>query len=571
MASIFRLLQFLVRLSGERRATRYKVVAVIVFGVASGACSAAFIGLINTAINSEDRSRLVAGFVALCVLLPVLRFLSAFLLIRVSQGTQFELSLKLCRRFLAAPLRDLERLGSPRLLATLTDDVQMVVNSVSNVPLLLMHVTVILGSLVYLAWLSWPVLFLVLSCIVLGVLSYRLPMRRSQEHFDRARESWDRLLGHYTGLAQGMKELKVNAARRRDFLLDLLEPTARARMRHVVLGNTLFSAAASWGQVIFFVLIGVLLFVVPGSMGVNQEILTGYTLAIFYMLTPLEVILNQVPVLGRGAIAVGRIERLGVSLEGIPEEALTQDAAPPKPSWRNLELVGVTHTYYREEAEERFTLGPIDLTLRPGETLFVVGGNGSGKTTLAKILLGLYTPATGRVVLDGEPVTAATLDRYRQLFSAVFSDFFLFDTLLGLDQGDLDIRARHYLSVLLLERKLSVRDGRLSTLDLSQGQRKRLALLTAYLEDRPIYVFDEWAADQDPSFKRVFYRELLPDLTRRGKAVVVISHDDAYFDAADRIVKLGDGHIESESGRHPAPTPGAVAGGVPKGTVRGRG
>jgi putative pyoverdin transport system ATP-binding/permease protein len=129
----------------------------------------------------------------------------------------------------------------------------------------------------------------------------------------------------------------------------------------------------------------------------------------------------------------------------------------------------------------------------------------------------------------------------------VFSDFHLFESLLGLEGPELDERAREYIGQLKLTPKIEVKDGALSTLDLSQGQRKRLALLTAYLEDRPVYLFDEWAADQDPLFKEVFYYQLLPELKAKGKTIVVISHDDHYYHVADRIVKLEYGAVEYDS------------------------
>jgi putative ATP-binding cassette transporter len=246
------------------------------------------------------------------------------------------------------------------------------------------------------------------------------------------------------------------------------------------------------------------------------------------------------------------VEDLGLSLteaRGEPDAPL----ALPAPSWNVLELDGVAHTYGSEaDADETFTLGPIDLEIQAGELIFIVGGNGSGKTTLAKVIAGLYAPEAGQVKVDGEPVTVENRDDHRQRFSAVFSDFFLFDTLLGLETTELDARAKGYLQELHLDKKVKVKDGALSTLDLSQGQRKRLALLTAYLEDRSIYLFDEWAADQDPEFKEIFYRQILGELKARGKTVLVISHDDRYFDVADRILKL-------EEGRLLAPEPAASA------------
>jgi putative ATP-binding cassette transporter len=211
--------------------------------------------------------------------------------------------------------------------------------------------------------------------------------------------------------------------------------------------------------------------------------------------------------------------------------------------FNEVELAGVTHSYHQENDDSHFMVGPVNLAFRPGEIVFLVGGNGCGKSTLAKIIAGLYPPEAGGIRVDGRPVTDANRDDYRQLFSAVFSDFYLFDSLLGLNGANLDEQAQLYLRQLHLDRKVKILGQKLSTISLSQGQRKRLALLTAYLENRPFYLFDEWASDQDPEFKNIFYKQLLPDLKARGKAVLVITHDDNYFSCADRIIKLDYGQV----------------------------
>jgi putative ATP-binding cassette transporter len=208
-----------------------------------------------------------------------------------------------------------------------------------------------------------------------------------------------------------------------------------------------------------------------------------------------------------------------------------------------LKIDAVCHRFPGLTDENPLTLGLIDLTVQEGEILFIVGGNGSEKTTLAMLLLGLYEPERGHIELNGIIVDQINLPLYRQYFSAIFADFHVFDEIYFEEDREIFIQAMHYLEKLELDHKVRIEANRFSSTSLSLGQRKRMALVSSCLEDRPIYLFDEWAADQDPAFKRVFYMELLPELKQRGKTVIVVSHDDSYFHCADRIVKLIDGAL----------------------------
>jgi putative ATP-binding cassette transporter len=415
-------------------------------------------------------------------------------------------------------------------------------NALAGIPTIIMQATILLASLVYLGWLSWPVLIGVVIFMSLGMFAFQLAIQKASRYMRLAREDQDSLFQHFRALIDGNKELKLHRNRRHSFMTRVLEATAGSNRRHNVLATGISTAAGGMGQILFFLLIGLLVFVLPTYTNTSTEVLTGYTLLLLFVMMPIEILSLMLPTLFRAGISLQKVESLGLSLAANTTEKEAAETAVP--AWETVELHGVAHSYYREAENSRFTLGPIDLTLTPGELVFITGGNGSGKTTLAKLLMGLYPPEAGELRLNGAAVTDENRDWYRQHFTVVFSDFFLFDSLLGLEAPRLDDKAREYLVKLQLNHKLEVKEGVLSTTQLSQGQRKRLALLTAYLEDRSIYLFDEWAADQDPTFKQLFYHSLLPELKARGKTVIVISHDDHYYDVADRLIKLEDGKLE---------------------------
>ena len=534
------LITFLVRYS------RTSVTLAVIAGIISGVSNAGLLALFNAALTNSGytKATLVWSFVGLCLFLPATRFASEILLTRLAQGALFRLRMRLSRQILTAPLRHLEEVGSHRLLAALTDDVPTITNTLVLIPILCINIAITIGGLVYLGWLSWFVLLVVLGFMALGILTYQLPVIRALRYFRLAREDGDALYNHFQALTNGTKELKLHSRRRDAFLSQVLESTAASLQKRNVTGMTIFTAAASWGQILVFVVVGLILFGLPVVKQIDTQTLIGYTITLLYLMTPLQLIMNTAPALGRANVALKKVEDLGLLLAAQGTEDASVTELTSATNWQHLELAGVTHAYRREGEKESFTLGPIDMTLYPGELVFLVGGNGSGKTTLAKLLTGLYVPEAGEVCFNGRPITDDNREYYRQHFSMVFSDFYLFESLLGLDTPKLDEQARDYLSQLKLDDKVEIKDGVLSTTDLSQGQRKRLALLTAYLEDRPIYVFDEWAADQDPLFKEIFYHQLLPELKAKGKSVLVISHDDRYYDVADRVIKLEYGKVD---------------------------
>jgi len=304
--------------------------------------------------------------------------------------------------------------------------------------------------------------------------------------------------------------------------------------------------AKALGSMLFFVVIAVALAMQSLWPSGDKSVTSGFVLVLLYMKGPLEHLISTLPIISKAQIAFRRIAELSRQFSSPEPHLLLDDSRPSAKTLDSLQLKDVSYTFPRVEGCEPFQLGPVNLTIKQGEIVFVVGENGCGKTTLIKLLLGLYAPQSGSVVVDGQPVSAQSRDDYRQLFTTIFADYYLFDDVI---QGDQPVPedATRYLKRLEIDHKVSIRDGVFSTTDLSTGQRKRLALVSAWLEERPVLVFDEWAADQDPTFRRIFYTELLPDLKRLGKTIIVISHDDRYFDVADQLIHMANGKVKLES------------------------
>lgn len=530
------------------RGSRVMMFCTFVGALLSGAANAGLLALVNTSLSEDGQpTRLaIACFIALTVVRLLTNLVAQVALARFSQRNSAALRRDLVGKILAVPLRQLEELGAPRLMVALTEDVLSLTEAMFAIPTFAVNIAILIGGAIYLGYLSPTVLAAMGVFIVCGAMAYRVLIRRGFRHLYEARDEQDRLFKHFRALTEGIKELKLHRERRGVFLAESIHGCTERYKRHVIAAETRFIFAQNWSHLLFFTLVGLILYLLPNVRHVSPQALTGYVVATLYLMGPLSGVLGCLSLFGRASAALRKIEQLGLALAERTGDHCPVTPPPPPPSFEKLELCGVTHSYHREKEDDHFLLGPIGLTFRPGEIVFLVGGNGSGKSTLAKVITGLYPPEKGVIRFNGRVVTEQNRDDYRQLFSAIFADYYLFDNLLGQPGCDLDGHACGYLEKLHLEHKVKVVDGVLSTTQLSQGQRKRLALLNAYLEDRPFYLFDEWASDQDPLFKELFYLQLLPELKARHKTVLAITHDDKYFQLADRIIKLDYGRVVSE-------------------------
>jgi putative pyoverdin transport system ATP-binding/permease protein len=524
------------------RSSRAWVALSAAAGVVAGGCGVALIALIHAELDRASPSalRLAIAFGGLCILAASARVVAQLAMARLGQGTVAQLRVTLCRKILDLPLARFEERGSGGMLAVLTDDVTNVAGALTGIPHIAINAPIVVFGLAYAGSLSPMILAGGLVFAAIAIFGYVMLGRSGLKQLRRAREGHDRLVEHTRSVIDGFRELKQNRARREALLTDALEPAAALVRDRGLAGLARFALADGWGQLAYFGFVGFLVFVLPAIQPIDRATLSGAVLVILYLLAPLDALLMWLPILGRARASLRKIEMMLPELESLGRK---EPAPHPLAFHDSLQLEGVTHAYPGESGDRGFLLGPVDLVIPAGELLFLAGGNGSGKTTLVKLLTGLYEPDSGRVVLDGRPIAAQDGESYRQLFSVVYADGYLFSQLFGIDGPDVDDQAREGLERLGLAGKTRVERGAFSTIDLSQGQRRRLALLAACLEDRPILVFDEWAANQDPLFKKFFYLDVLPELRANGKTIIVISHDEEFYDVADRIVRLLDGRI----------------------------
>ena len=478
-------------------------------------------------------------FALVCLFIFVARTASQVILTRISMDVTTDLRTRMYRRISSAPIADLERVGMPRLIASITADIPVIIAGARLLPELLTNGVTLIGMLGFLLYLNAGVFWFVMGCIGFGVITYQLPMMIGRRYLVRARRNLDDLHESIRGLVHGAKELKLNRDKRADYFERALAHDETRVRETAKTGHSIMGVAVNYGGMIVFFVIGAVSFVFVNHQAIDSQTLSGVIMALLYITGPVGALLNFIPQFTTAQIALKRFNEL---FDRIPEEQIDHDA-PKRSGWSKLRLEDATYHYPDRADESGFTVGPLDLEIRRGEITFIVGGNGSGKSTLSKLITLHYLPDGGSAYFDTERVDASNISGFRCGIAAIYSDYFLFDRPLGVDPERAGPKIDEYLREFALDGKVRFENGRFSTLALSDGQKRRLALVVAMLEDAEMYLFDEWAADQDPVFKGVFYNRILPDLKSRGKAVVAISHDDRYFHLADQLIVMRDGAV----------------------------
>lgn len=535
-----------------------KVFVAVMLGALAGAAYTLIIPMVLSVLNPDggdfatvgrdtvvvlswevSNYRFAALFALTCAFILFARTASQIILVRVSLDISTDLRQRMYERISAAPIAALESVGLSRLIASITSDVPVIVAGARLLPEMLTSSVTLIGMLGFLLYLNPAAFWFVMGCILFGGLTYQIPVLLGRRELTRARRHVDDLYESIRGLIHGAKELKLNHDKREDYYHNVLNVAEYDMRKASKLGHSIMCVAQNYGNLITFFVIGAVSFVFVNHNAISRQELSGVIMVLLYVTGPVNTLLNFIPQFTAAQIALRKVNDV---FSQIPTEdvAHTGDA---RRDWTTMRFDEVVYRYCERNGEPGFVVGPLSLELRKGEIAFIVGGNGSGKSTLSKLVTLHHRPASGTIAFDGIAVDASNLAGFRRGVAAIYSDYYLFDRALGVGGRDVEQDVATYLKALGLEHKVTFRDGRFSTLALSDGQKRRLALVAAYLEDAELYLFDEWAADQDPTFKAVFYNRILPDLKSRGKAIVAITHDDRFFHLADRLIVMNEGQI----------------------------
>ena len=441
-------------------------------------------------------------------------------------------------------LPDVERIGRSRIYNAISKEIQALAQNsntlvaVTQMSLLVVFAT---GYLLVLSVTAFGIAIVFMSVAVAIYLGRLKAVNKAIGESIGAELGLHDLL---EGILDGFKEVKFNALRSQQISDDLLEASLDAAESRVTAQSELVRNYV-FTQNVFFLLLATMVFIVPRISDIDVQIIVKLTTAILFVTSAIAGVVSSVPVFINANASAGNIMNLQRAI-GTSSKLLsdTSRAIVAPPIFGSIEIRDMSFSY--GEGAESFHVGPFNLKFSAGELIFISGGNGSGKSTFMRLLTSLYWPKDGYIAVDGQRVTHENVEAYRALFCAIFGDYHIFKRLYGVAPEALaEIPA--LLKLFEIEDKTALVDGAFTTVDLSAGQRKRLALIVALLEQRQICILDEWAADQDPIFRRKFYEDLLPMFKARGMTVIAVTHDDRYFDVADRRLHMEEGKIVRET------------------------
>lgn len=524
----------------------------ILFIVAiSGMASSGILALVNISSNSAHNQTLNYYYSAIYFVLFLLFFIAkdysfkhiAIEIEKIIKKSRDRISDKIIK----CELVTMESLDTSSLFTRLTKDTTIISQASFQITAAVQSIVMVFFAMLYILTLSKIAFFIIIITATISSIIYLGFQKEFTATLHKEDKIEENFITSLTSIIEGFKEIKINSYKK-DKILENHKQVLDEFTNSKVKTSALFITAIMYGEVFLYMLLAIIIFLLPHISDMESITMIQLTAATLYIIGPFRMIVNSIPLLSQTETAILNINALEKEMDDAYHKVnFTESNNEVINGFNNITLEKVEFFYHNNFGEKVFSIGPIDLNIKKGEMIFIVGGNGSGKSTFTKTLLGLYEPQIGSISVDDEQIDKYNYQAYRDLFSIILTDFHLFDKFYGLEDVDKK-EVNKLLKEMQLNKKTKFIDGRFTNTSLSTGQRKRLALILAILEDKEIYVFDEWAADQDPEFRKYFYTTLLKKLKDRGKTIIAVTHDDAYFSEADRVFEINCGQINQYKG-----------------------
>jgi putative ATP-binding cassette transporter len=525
---------------------------LLVMSGLGGISNASILAAINTGVQEAGTGQKPGLWAGALFVIALFLFMKTQQFVTITATAEIEaiihkIRIRIMNQIRRSELLEMERIGRARIVASVTSDTAILTQASNMLCFTVQGAVLVFFVGFYVAYLSLAAFLLTLfifagAATVFHYKSGRLARQKAES------AAWERrLFDRLIDFLDGFKEVRLNKLRSDDLFADALEVSKTAANIKIRTQAETFKMIVLT-QISMYILLGAVVFVAPNlSDSLGGTSLAKATTALLFVVGACFGLVQSIPILLNANAAADRIGRLEEALRDIVADTEPREIAAAPKHFDRIEMHNIVFRYTDKFSDTVFKIGPIDFNLKSGELIFITGGNGSGKSTFLRVLSGLYPPDSGEVLLDGQPVTNATRDHYRGLMSAIFFDYHLFQRLYGIEADPAEIE--RLLAKFRLTDKTSLTNGEFRTLDLSGGQRRRLALIVSMLEKRPIMILDEWTAEQDPEFRRKFYDELLPEMLQAGATLVVITHDDRYLDELHlpaRRIRFDEGRIVEE-------------------------
>jgi cyclic peptide transporter len=545
MLKIFRIFQ-------ERAKFFYLVLALL--GLVNSILYSSILICINSVIN-KTRLPFIAEvhwmiYVALVLSALLVSKMFQTYLVRLTLDVQYDFEISILKKLLSASYEAFNRTGSEKIYTAISDT--RILSQVPESFINILNATIIvICGVGYLFWVSPAGGCTILLVMVILLVFYLARNRGIEKELNRLRDLHNHYHRYVIDLLDGFREIRMSSVRSRNIFDDFLNKN-RLHCKKIDKETSIrYLDNELTGNFSWYVIIGLTLFVLPRATNMSLGQVTSFILTILYVMGPVATLVTFIPFYTRIKIAVTRVFDLDAELDLTQqhkrksEDSVNIQTEP----FRSIKFSNVAYQYYDDARRRDFIFGPIDLEINAEEVVFITGGNGSGKSTFINLLTGICRPNSGTIFFNDIEITEEKATDYRDRVSAIFTNNHLFSE----NYDNFPINSENqllseYLKWMMLSDVVNIDDNnRTISTRLSKGQQKRLALIYSLFEDKQIVVLDEWAAEQDPEFRRFFYHDVVPKLRQNGKTIVAVTHDDLFFNTADRIIKLDYGSVVSDT------------------------